>query len=208
MLGYLYWTLPLLYNWELAVVIYYTKIMLIITSKDISAYRFPQPPCFFMWHYLIFCLCCFKVQAGGAIFTIPSVSALMLIQYIDSHASSLVFPIPIWFLCSWFSALSCSATGIILLLPLIAMHSMIVISYLIDDYGCKSFCIPALVNGLLQSMSSESMPMCSLSSLAVLFLQLWCSLVCQCMTLTELMVIHMPGISSSLFVSWLCLDRQ
>ena len=43
--------------------------------------------------------------------------------------------------------------------------------------------------------------------LLFLFLLLSCSLVCLCKTIA-LMLMHMPGISSSLFVSWMYLDSQ
>ena len=41
-----------------------------------------------------------------------------------------------------------------------------------------------------------------------LFLLLSCSLECPYIILLLLMVMHMPVISLSLFVSWLCVDRQ
>ena len=43
--------------------------------------------------------------------------------------------------------------------------------------------------------------------LPILSLLLSGSLECPCMTIA-LIVMHMPGISSSLFVLWLCLDSQ
>ena len=60
-----------------------------------------------------------KSKQEGQFFTISSMSAFMLIQQMDSCASSLVFSGAMWFRCSCFSTLSCSDAGIIILLPVI-----------------------------------------------------------------------------------------
>ena len=70
--------------------------------------------------------------------------------------------------CSCFSALSCSASGIIFLMPFIAMPSMIAVSSPNDQYCCSSFCTSALVDGQPLRVISNSMPMCLSSSVSIL----------------------------------------
>ena len=71
-----------------------------------------------------------------------------------------------------------------------------------------SFCTSALVNGQQQSTPSDTMHMCPSSTVAIYI----SSVVMQSGMFVPdsimLMVMHMPGICSSLFVSWLCLDSQ
>ena len=102
-----------------------------------------------------------------------------------------------------------SGGAALVLIPLsfMAMPSMIMISSQSDQYGYRSFCISALANCHPCNMSSDSMPMCLSTSVAFLILSCChaCTLVCLCIT-TVLMVMHMSGVSSSLFVWWLCLD--
>ena len=135
----------------------------------------------------------------GQIFIVSSLSAFMLIQYIVSCASSCVFSIPMWFRCSCFSVLPCSTMGIFIQLPFITVTSMIAISSLNDQYACRSFCISALVDGQPQSSSSDSMPMCSSSSITILISSALMQSSMSMHDSVEVMVIHMPGISSSLF---------
>ena len=138
-----------------------------------------------------------KPRHMGQFFIISSMSAFMLAQYIDSYASSLVFCISMWFRCSCLSALSCSATGSIIILHFIAVLSMIGISSLNDQYACRSFCTSALVDDQPQSTSSDSMHMCSSLGLLILLL----SVMSSDMSMHDdmwLMVMHMPWISSPL----------
>ena len=123
----------------------------------------------------------------------------MLIQQRYLHASSLVFSMSMWFRCSCFSALSCSTAGIIIPLPSLQCHVMTAISSLNDHYGCLSCCTSGSLNGQPENIHSDSMPMCWSSSDTVLISPAVRNL---------LMVIHTPGIFSSLMVSWFCLDSQ
>ena len=74
----------------------------------------------------------------------------------DSHASSLVFSMPIWFDCSWFSALLCSDLSTIILLPHMTIPSVIATSSLNDQYDCSFFCTSAFVDGQLHMTYSDS----------------------------------------------------
>ena len=126
----------------------------------------------------------------------------------DLFASSLVFSISMCFWCSCLSALPCSTVGIIVLLPFTAMQSMIAVSTLNDQYGSRSFCTSALVDGKLWSMRSESMLTCLSSSVAIpiSFAVMQSSMSVH--DIVALMVTQMPGILSSHFGFWLCLDSQ
>ena len=72
-----------------------------------------------------------------------------------------------------------------------AILSMIAISYLSDQYGCISFCISAFVNGQPGSINYDRMPRYSLSVFTILS-----------SSSLALIEMHMPGISSFLFVSY------
>ena len=88
------------------------------------------------------------------------------------------------------------------------MPSMIGILSLNDHYGCSSFCTSALNSAKQQSTVCESMPMCLSSSIAI---PISSTLIQSGMSVYDsfaLMMMHMSGISLSLFVSWLCLDNQ
>ena len=50
-------------------------------------------------------------QGMGQFLIVSSISVFMLIQYRDSHSSSLVISMAMWLWCSSSSALSCSAAG-------------------------------------------------------------------------------------------------
>ena len=132
----------------------------------------------------------------------------MLIQQMDSHASSLVFFMPMLSRCSCVSASSRSTVGIIFLFFFIAMPSMIMMSSLNYQYGCISSCISALVNGQPWNMSSDTIPMCSLSSVAILILSVVMQSGMSMNDFAALTVMNMTGISSFLFVLWLYMDSQ
>ena len=95
--------------------------------------------------------------------------------------------------------MSYSTVGIIILLTLIAVLSMTAIWSLNDQHGCRSFCIPALDDSLSLSMSSDSMPMCSSSSIAILISSAIMQSGMSMHDSIALIVMHMPRISSSLF---------
>ena len=86
-----------------------------------------------------------KTRKVGQFLTISSVSAFMLTQYMDSHASSIVFSLTLCFGCSCFSALSCIDASIIILLPFTLVLSVSVISSLNDQYACRFLCMSALI---------------------------------------------------------------
>ena len=123
----------------------------------------------------------------------------MVIAYMDSCSSSHVFLVPLRLNYSCFSALSYSAAGIcIIILPFIAMLSMIAISSLNDQYGFRSFFTSALDDGQPQSASSDSMLMClSYSSTSLIFSAVMQSHISVCNSFA-VMAIHIPEISSSL----------
>ena len=73
---------------KFVVVIYNTNIMFVFNCKvmhckDVSSKRFPQPPQYLMWHF-VFGSCCLEVTIVGQLWDcLSSMSAIMLIQYID-----------------------------------------------------------------------------------------------------------------------------
>ena len=200
--------LHLLYDKEFAVVIYNTKIMPVINGKDVSSNRDPWHTWYLVRHCHICWSCCLKIQTSGAFSVIFPMSALMLNQYMNSYASSLVFSITMWFRCSCFSAFSCSTAGIIILLPFIAILSMIVIPSVNDQYGYRSFCISALVSGQSWNKRHNNMPMCSLSSIANLISFAFMQFGMSVHDSIALMLMHIPRMSSSLLVLRLCLEIQ
>ena len=137
----------------------------------------------------------------GQLFTVSYMSAaFMLNQYIDLCASSLVFSIPLWIRGSCFSVLSYSIAGIIIILLFTAIPSMVAVSSVNDQYGCRYFCTSALVDGRPCSVSSTSMSMCSSSIIAILTSSAVRKSSMSMHDTVVLMAMHMPGISSSLFV--------
>ena len=87
----------------------------------------------------------------------------------------------------------------LVVLTFISLLSMIEISPLTDQYGCRSFCTSAFVNGQPQSMISESMPMFLSSSIANLISSATVQSSMSKHDSVTLMVIQMSGISSYLF---------
>ena len=102
-------------------------------------------------------------------------------------------------MCILFITLSYNEAGMLVLLPLMAIKSMVSISSLNDLYSCSYLVPQFFVNGKVLRCSSSKVT--SLISCAVMQ-----SGMSQHDSIT-LMVMHMPGISSSLFF-WLCLDSQ
>ena len=90
--------------------------MLLINCKDVSSNRFPWPPWYFVWHNFVFGSYDLKSRHTGQLLIASFLSAFMFIQY----TSTLVFYMPICFICSCFTALFCSIVGMIILLPLMA----------------------------------------------------------------------------------------
>ena len=121
----------------------------------------------------------------------------MLTQYMDSLTSHLVFYMPIWSRCSCSSALSCSAAGIIILLPFIAIPSMAA--------------VPSVSQLLsMASHGGQALTVCLGAHhvvLSFLSLLLSCSLICLCMIL-----LHLWWYTWLVFLClcffWLCLDSQ
>ena len=121
---------------------------------------------YFVWHCFVLRPCWLQIKVWGVVFIVSSMSAFMLTQYLDSHASSLVFPIPTWFRCSCFSVLSCNDAGTIILLLFMAIPLVIAISSLNDQYDCSSFCTSVFVDGQPQNAFSDRIPKCPLFSVA------------------------------------------
>ena len=117
----------------------------------------------------------------------------------DSCVSNLSLSIPIWLRYNCSSALAYSAICTIIPLPSIIIPSMITISSLNGQYGFRSFCTSAFVKGQPCSMSSDSMPGCSSSSVAILISSSIIQFHVSVHDSIAFMVMHMPGISSSLF---------
>ena len=96
----------------------------------------------------------------------------MLTWFMDSHASSVVFSMPMCFRCSYFSAFSYNVAGTVILPPVLVVLSVIAISFL-----------NLISSALMQTGMSNDYSI-------------------------ALIIMHIPDISSSLFVLWLCLDSQ
>ena len=99
------------------------------------------------------------------------------------------------------SVLSCTTSGNNTILSSMVVPSMNVISSVNVQYGCRSLCTSALVDGQLHSTSSDSIPICSSSSIAFLIASAVMKSEMSEHDSIALMVIHMPEISSFLFVS-------
>ena len=147
LLGYQCWTSDLLYDQEFAVVMYNAKIMLATNFKYVTFYRFQWPPGILCDIVLSFVHVAWKPWHAVQFLIVSSMLAFILTTYMDSHANSPVFCIPIWLMCSCSSDVFCSTAGTIILLPFISIPAMITISSLNDQYGCSSFCISGFVKG-------------------------------------------------------------
>ena len=94
---------------------------------------------------------------------------------------------------------------LLLFLSFIALLSVITVSSLKDQYGCRYLCISDLVGGQLQSMSSNNIPMCLLSSTANLV-----SSAVHALWYTQALLHCVDGIAlvwnSFVFMWWLCLN--
>ena len=111
-------------------------------------------------------------------------------------------------MCSWCSIYPQSdAAAIIIFFTCHSILSIITISSLYDQYGCRSFCTSC---GSLMAIHTVHM-IASLGThhlwLLTYILLLSCSLVCVYMNMA-FMAMFISSISSSLFVLWLCLDSQ
>ena len=193
----------LLYNHEFAVVIYSTKIMLAISCKDVNSYIFPQLPLVFHAMHFIYWSCCLEIKACRAVLV---VSLMLAFMYMDSCASKQIWFMSMWLRCSCSSDLSCGATGIIIVLPFIAIPSMIAISSMNDQYFCSSFCTFSFCQWPAMNAHSDSMPRCTSPSFAPLIFSAVMEYGRSMYDSIAFMMIHMPHISLSLSVSWLCLD--
>ena len=192
-------------------VFYITKIMLVISSKDVSFYRFPQPHCISCDILLLFGSYCLEVKASGVIFLpfllCPHSCWSKRWTYILAALSSLC---P----CGSDAVLiaHCPAALQVLLLSFfltfIAVPPMIAVSSLNDQFGWMSFCISALGNSQQWSVSSDNMPMCSSSYVAILISFVVMQSRMSMHDCVVLMVMCMPVISLSQFVSCLCLYSQ
>ena len=98
-------------------------------------------------------------------------------------------------------SLSSSDAGTIILLPFMAVPSMVAISCLNDQYGRSYFCTSAFVNSHPWSTSSVRMLQCLSSRVAVLIYSDVMQSVLSMHDYNALMIMHMPGISPSLFHS-------
>ena len=82
------------------------KIMLVNNGKDAHSERFCNLPGISCNIVLSLGCGAMKSRHIGQIFTISYISAFLLIQEMDLHASSLISTIPMWLICSWFFLLS------------------------------------------------------------------------------------------------------
>ena len=136
------------------------------------------------------------------------ISAFMLGQYIHSQARSLVFSMPMWFLCSWLSTCSLKLFGMIMHLPLSIMPSITASLSLYDQYGCES-------THSLSLLSGQPVIIIPFSFCRWLFIDDTCCIsaidmhsgisVAVCMASTQT---SMPFMGLSLPSVWLCLSSQ
>ena len=149
-----------------------------------------------------------KSKHVGQFLIVCSMMEFMLTQYMDSYTSNLVFSMPMWLWCSCFSAFSLDDAGTIILLPFMAILSIIAISFsewpgwlqfLLDLILCRW---PAASN------YSDRILKCSLPSIANLISSAFMQSGMLMHDSIVLIAMHIYGYSLSLFVSWLCLDSQ
>ena len=158
--------------------------MLLIFCKDLRSCRFPQPPRCFMQHCFVFGHVARKSRHVGQFFITSSMLAFILTQYVDSHASSLVFTISMLFRCSYFITLSCAVVLVLLSFNL-PWQFYLWLQFNLWMTGMAA--VPSLLQ--LLSMATYRVPVlpgCLGSHyllLQFLFLLLPCNLVCPYMTL-------------------------
>ena len=119
-------------------VIYNTKVMLVNNGTEVRSYRFPWFPgisCDIFFYLLVMLL--------GNQGKLGNLWQFLLCQH--SCWSNRWTYVPMWFMCISFSDLSYSNGDITILLPFIAVKSIIVISALNGQNGCRSFCTFGLV---------------------------------------------------------------
>ena len=99
------------------------------------------------WCYLLFGLCLLEFKTCCTHFYICSILALMLCQNTDLWASSSVFSMPMWFMCSCVSTCYCRLLGMIMHLPFSNTPSITTSLSLYGQYGLMSVCSSSLVCG-------------------------------------------------------------
>ena len=159
-----------------------------------------------MWHCFFLRLCRMENKVCGVgFYCFFSISVLMLIKYFISCASSLVFCLPMWYRCRYFSALSFSDADTIIFLPFVAFSQWVQFHPWMSSMAAVPSVPLLLLNAihrihtLTEFVSAHCLVLPVLSSA---FMQLGI-----CMH-DVLMVMHIPGISSPRPISWLCLDGQ
>ena len=104
---------------------------------------------------------------------------------------------PTWFTYNWSRALFCREQHTVILVPFMAILSMIMMSSLKDQYGCTSS-TSASVDGQPCITYTDSMPKCSSARVASLVSSAVMQSGISVHDSTTFMVMHIPGISSSL----------
>ena len=163
---------------EFAVVISNRKIVFVLKWKHVSSLRFHWPSWYLMLH-------CFVLMLCGLDHSFYLV--FMFTQYMDSYDSKhVLFHVHVVFV-QLVKCFICSGAGTIIILPFMAIPSMIAISSLNDQYG--SFHTSTFVDGQPCNTYTDCMSKCSSPRVDRLFLHFSCCQVCPCMTIT-FMVMH------------------
>ena len=142
-------------------IIFNVKIVFVINGRDFSSDRFPQPPGIFCHIVLSLGCVAWKLRHIGKILKESSMLAFMLVPHMNSRVYSHVFSMPIWFMYSWFRIFPWSDADVSILLPFIAIPSIIMILSLYEQYGCRNFFTSALIDGQPHNTYSDSIHRCS-----------------------------------------------
>ena len=94
----------------------------------------------------------------------------------------------------------CSDAFTIILLPFMAILSIIVISFLNEQYGCSSICSSDFIDGQPCNTYYDSMPKCLLSRVIILISSTVMHSGISIHDFITFMVMHIPSIFSPLFV--------
>ena len=162
---------------------------------------------YLMINYSLLELYLLKIKICEQLFTLFPMSAFMLVQSTNLCARNLVFSIPLWMLCSCFSACYCSFLGIMMHFPFIITLSITVRSFLNAQYSIIFCGISFLLCNkplIIQYFNHHKWSSCNVTHCkSCIDMHFGISVV----VCTASIFIFMPGISLSWSSLWFCRNR-
>ena len=132
--------------------------MLVSNGKDVSSYRFPQPPWYFMWHCFIIWSVYLEIKVSGAIFTFSFSIHVEPKDGLTCQQPGLLCP------CGSGTAVLvlCLAMQQVLLLFCHSLQSCLWLQYhLWMSSSATGICMSPLVSGQPWNVSYDSMARCA-----------------------------------------------